>query len=161
MKIEHIRIYNCPTYSISKLYVNGEWQCDIVEDTDRGLDQSMPLAEIKRRKVYRQTAIPTGKYKLTMNVISPKFAKMEYYKNFCKGRMPRLLNVPGFDGILIHCGANANSSAGCVIVGFNTVKGCVTNSRKAWEMLMKKYFLPAWKLGEDVDYIITRKYKVA
>ncbi len=42
--------------------------------------------------------------------------------------MPRLLNVKGFDGILIHKGSNANSSAGCIIVGKNTVVGGVTSS---------------------------------
>lgn len=161
MKIEHVRIFNCPSYCISKMYINGVWFCDIVEDTDRGLDQSMSLAEIKKRKVYRKTAIPTGTYELTMNVISPKFSQMAYYKNFCKGRMPRLLNVPAYDGILIHCGVNANSSAGCIIVGLNTIKGCVTSSRATWEKLMKQYLLPAWKLEEKVTYTITRKYKVA
>ena len=161
MKIEHVRIYNCKDYSISHIYVNGEYVCDCVEDTDRGLDQSMTLAEIKKRKVYRMTAIPTGTYKLTMNVQSPKFSQYAYYKKYCKGYMPRLLNVPGFDGILIHCGSSAGSSAGCVIVGYNTIKGRVTDSRKAWEKLMKQYLMPAKELGEEITYTITRKYKVA
>lgn len=63
-----------------------------------------------------------------MGVISPKFSMKAYYKNFCNGRMPRLLNVKGFDGILIHRGTNADSSAGCIIVGRNTIKGGVTDS---------------------------------
>lgn len=165
MKIEHVRIFTTkgngtsPGYTISHIYINGEYVCDAVEDYDRGLDQSMTLAEIRKRKVYRQTAIPTGTYELTMDIISPKFSQMTYYKNFCKGRMPRLLNVKGYDGILIHCGSNANSSAGCVIVGLNTVKGCVTSSKAIWEKLMRQYFLPAWKLEEKVTYTITRKYK--
>lgn len=160
MKIEHVRIYNCPTYCISKLYIDGVWQCDIVEDTDRGLDQSMSLEELKRRKVYRQTAIPTGHYKLSMRFVSPKFSQMEYYKKFCKGYMPRLLDVPAYEGILLHPGVNANSSAGCCIVGLNKVKGKVVDSRKTWERLMKQFFLPLKVFGEDADYIITRKYKV-
>lgn len=166
MRIEHVRIYTTkgsgtsPGYTISHIYVNGEYVCDAVEDYDRGLDQGMTLAEIRKRKVYKQTAIPTGTYELTMDIISPKFSQMTYYKNFCKGRMPRLLNVKGYDGILIHCGSNANSSAGCVIVGLNTVKGCVTNSKAVWEKLMRQYFLPAWKLEEKITYTITRKYKV-
>lgn len=161
MKINHVRIFNGKDYCISHIYVNGTYVCDAVEDLDRGLDQKMPLAEIKRRKVYRMTAIPTGTYTLTMNVQSPKFSQYAYYKKFCKGYMPRLLNVPGYDGILIHCGSNANSSAGCIIVGLNTIKGCVTSSRATWEKLMKQYLLPAWKLGEKVTYTISRKYKVA
>jgi hypothetical protein len=160
MKIEHVRIFNGKDYCISHIYVNGEYVCDAVEDVDRGLDQRMPISEIRKRKVYRMTAIPTGTYTLTMNVQSPKFAQIDYYKRYCKGYMPRLLNVPGYDGILIHRGSSANSSAGCVIVGYNTIKGKVTNSQKAWEKLMKEYFLPAWKLEEKMTYTITRRYKV-
>lgn len=63
-----------------------------------------------------------------MQVVSPKFSKKPYYKAFCKGRMPRLLDVKGFEGILIHKGYSANSSAGCIIVGRNTIKGAVTDS---------------------------------
>lgn len=166
MKIDHVRIFTTkgigtsPGYTISHIYINGEYVCDAVEDYDRGLDQSMTEKEIAKIKVRKQTAIPTGTYQLTMNIISPKFSQMEYYKKYCKGRMPRLQKVPGFDGILIHRGSSANSSAGCVIVGYNTIKGKVTNSQKAWEKLMKQYFLPAWKLEEKMTYTITRRYKV-
>lgn len=159
MKIELKRIYTCAAYTIGHVYVDGEYVCDTVEDTDRGLDQSMTLAQIRKIKVYRQTAIPTGTYKVTMNVQSPKFAKMKYYYDYCKGYLPRLLNVPGFDGILIHKGVSANSSAGCIITGYNTIKGKVTNSQKAWEKLMKKYLVPAKMLDEDITITITRNYK--
>lgn len=160
MKIELVRIANRPTYCIGKIYVNGEYVCDCIEDVDRGLDQSMTIAEIRKRKVYRQTAIPTGTYKMTMNVPSPKFSKMEYYKKYCNGYMPRVLDVPGYDGILFHRGSSAASSAGCVICGYNTIKGRVTDSQKAWEKLMKQHFLPAKVLGEGITLTITRKYKV-
>ncbi len=166
MKIEQVRIFTTkgtgtsPGYTISHIYVNGEYVCDSVEDYDRGLYQGMTDKEIAKIKVRKQTAIPVGTYDLTMNVISPKFSQMEYYKKYCKGRMPRLQKVPGFEGILIHRGSSANSSAGCIIVGYNTVKGKVTSSQKAWELLMKQYFLPAWKLGEKMTYTITRRYKV-
>lgn len=167
MKIEHVRIYTTPGnatspgYTISHIYVNGVYVCDAVEDYDRGLDQSMSEAEIRKIKVKHQTAIPTGTYTLTMSVKSPKFSLITYYKNYCKGYMPRLLNVKGFDGILIHRGSSANSSSGCVIVGYNTIKGHVTNSQKAWEKLMKNYLMPAKVMGEHITYTITRKYKIA
>ena len=166
MKIEQVRIFTTigsgtsPGYTISHIYINGKYVCDAVEDYDRGLYQGMTDKEIAKIKVKKQTAIPTGTYQLTMNVISPKFSQMDYYKRFCKGRMPRLLNVPGFDGILIHRGVSANSSAGCVIVGYNTIKGKVTNSQQAWEKLMKNYLMPAKVMGEKITYTITRKYKV-
>ena len=159
MKIEHVRIYNCPTYCISHIYVDGGYVCDAVEDVDRGLDQSMSLKEIKKRKVYKMTAIPTGTYEVTMDIQSPKFSTYEYYYKQCKGYLPRLLSVPGYEGILVHCGSSAQSSAGCIIVGYNTIKGKVTDSQKAWEKLMK-HLKAAKVLEEPITWKITRKYKV-
>lgn len=159
MKLNLVRIYTCPTYTISHLYVNGEYVCDCIEDMDRGLDQNMPLEEIKKQKVYKLTAIPTGTYKITMNVQSPKFRQYEYYKKYCNGYLPRLLEIKGFDGVLIHCGSTAANSAGCLIVGYNTIKGCVTNSRKAFELLMSKYLVPAKKAKEEMWITIETKYK--
>lgn len=63
--------------------------------------------------------------------------------------MPRLLNVKGFDGILIHKGSNANSSAGCIIVGKNTVKGGVTNSQYYFEQLYR-VLDEAYTRGEQI-----------
>lgn len=159
MKIELKRIYTCQNYTIGHLYVDGEYVCDTIEDTDRGLRQDMSLAEIRKIKVYRQTAIPTGIYRLTMNIQSPKFSKIQYYKDYCNGFMPRILKVPGYDGILIHRGSSANSSAGCIIVGYNTIKGRVTDSQKAWEKLMRKYLIPAKMLGKEITITITSQYK--
>ena len=79
MKVELVRIYNCPTYCIGRIYVDGEYVCDCVEDTDRGLDQSWPLSEIKKKKIKSMTAIPTGTYEMTMSIQSPKFSQYEYY----------------------------------------------------------------------------------
>ena len=160
MKVELVRIYNCPTYCIGKLYVNGVYQNDTLEDTDRGLDQSMSEAEIRKIKVYRRTAIPTGTYKITMNVQSPKFSKYPFYAKLCKGYLPRLLNTKGFDGVLFHCGSTADNSAGCVLHGYNTIKGRLTNSQAAFTKLMKQHFIPAKMLGEEMEVTITRKYKV-
>lgn len=160
MKIELVRTYNCENYCMGKLYINGVWQCNVVEDTDRGLDESMSLAEIKKRKVYSKTAIPTGTYKVTMDVQSPKFCRDEFYKDLCEGYLPRLIGVKGFEGVLIHCGTSAASSAGCLIVGLNTIKGKVTSSQKTFEKIMKKYFLPAKVLCEEITLEVTRKYKV-
>ena len=160
MKVELVRIYNCPTYCIGKLYINGEWQCDVVEDTDRGLDDSMSVAEIRKIKVYSKTAIPTGKYRVTMDVQSPKFSQYDFYKKVCKGYLPRLIGVPGYEGVLIHCGSSAASSAGCLIVGLNKIKGKVVDSQTTFKKLMKQHFMPAKVLGEDMEITITRKYKV-
>ena len=160
MKVELVRIYNCPTYCIGKLYIDNVYQNDVLEDTDRGLDQSMSLAEIRKRKVYKQTAIPTGTYKITMDIQSPKFVQYAFYKKLCNGFLPRLLDVKGYDGILMHCGATAQNSAGCLLQGLNTIKGRLTDSQKVFTKLMKQHFIPAKMLDEEMLITITRKYKV-
>lgn len=150
MKLTLDRRYKKDTYSIGKLYVDGAYFCDTVEDKDRGISDKDSLEKIREVKVYAQTAIPLGTYKITMGVISPKFSQKAYYKSFCNGRMPRLLNVKGFDGILIHKGSNANSSAGCIIVGKNTVVGGVTSSQYYFEKLYK-LLDDAYKRGESIQ----------
>ena len=137
------RIAGKEDYTIGRLYVNGKLFCDTLEDRDRGLDQKMSLEELQKRKVYGKTAIPTGNYRITMNRKSPKFSKIDYYRDFCGGYLPRLLQVPGFEGILIHRGNREDATKGCILVGENTSKGGLSNSKGQWERLMKEYLLPA------------------
>lgn len=134
MEIFVKRIAKKADYTIGKVYINGVYLCDSIEDKDRGLKQSMSLSEIRNIKIPKQTAIPSGNYEVTLNVKSPTFSQKQFYKNYCDGRVPRLLNVPGFDGILMHCGSTQNSSAGCIILGYNTVVGRVTNSETAFKI---------------------------
>lgn len=114
-------------YSIGILYVDGVRFCDTLEDTDRGLDQSMTTKEIEEKKVYGETAIPYGRYEITMKVQSPKYKAYKQYQK-CKGYLPRLKNVKGYSGVLIHIGNWPKDSAGCILVGKNEVKGAVVNS---------------------------------
>lgn len=135
MDIKVKRIFKGDKYTIGNLYINDKFVCDTIEDVDRGLRQNMDKLEISKLKIQDQTAIPTGKYKVTLSVQSPSFSKKPYYLNFCNGYLPRLENVPGFSGILIHRGVDQNHSSGCIIVGYNTIKGKVTNSQKAFETI--------------------------
>jgi hypothetical protein len=102
MKLLLKRRFKGESYTIGSLYIDGAYFCDTLEDRDRGLDQSMSLDEIKRLKVAGETAIPTGTYEVTLNVVSPKYSTREAYR-FCSGKVPRLLSVKGYEGILIHC----------------------------------------------------------
>ena len=89
----------------------------------------MSAVTIASKKIMHKTAIPTGTYKVTMNVISPRFSKKDFYKkNACDGRLPRLIDVPGFDGVLIHVGNTAEDSSGCILVGRNKQVGKVLES---------------------------------
>lgn len=138
MKLKVERRWKKDMYTIGILYVDGIRFCETLEDKDRGLKQTDPLSTIQRKKVYGETAIPTGIYTVQMNIISPKYAGISWYQKTCRGRMPRLENVPGFEGILIHPGNTALDSYGCLLVGRNTVKGQVTQSRDTFEKLYKK-----------------------
>lgn len=159
MKIELTRIFTCPAYTIGRLRVDGVYVCDVCEDTDRGLDQGMTLAEIKKKKVYKMTAIPTGTYDVTLAIQSPKFVTYEYYRDFCMGYLPRLIGVKGYEGVLIHKGNKASQSAGCLLVGYNTIKGKVTNSQAAFEKLYK-ILKAASDVRDKITITITRNYKV-
>lgn len=153
MKLELKRI-KLPKYTIGRLSIDGEYFCDTLEDVDRGLTQTTPIATIKKKKVYGQTAIPTGTYEITMQVTSPRFSKRTFYWNFCKGKLPRLLNVPGFDGILIHIGNTAKDTEGCILVGKNTKVGAVMNSTETFKKLYKK-LQEANKHGEKITITIS------
>lgn len=134
MKLELKRIARKPTYTIGRLYVDGEYFCDTIEDVDRDVNRN-GVFDGDEHKVYAQTAIPNGTYEVTMKVPSPKFSTKAEYKWWPQARLPRLLNVPHFEGILIHAGVSEKSSAGCIIVGRNTVVGRVTESMETCKRL--------------------------
>lgn len=119
MDIRIDRAWKRDGYTIGRLYVNGElFGCNTLEDTDRGLRQGMSLDEIKSKKKYGETAIPTGSYECVYT-----------YSNRFKKMLPLLLNVPGFDGIRIHSGNSAKDTLGCILIGKNDKKGWVSDSR--------------------------------
>lgn len=124
-------------YTISNLIIDGEWFCNVLEDTDRGLDDQMPESKIKELKIPSITAIPKGTYEITLDITSPKYNNISFYKEVCNGKVPRLLNVKGFDGILIHAGNTEHDSSGCLLVGVNLQKGKVLNSRETYKKLYK------------------------
>ena len=118
MDLKLKRIFRGDKYTIGHLYIDGNYWSDVLEDTDRGLTDDMSEEEIKRIKIYGKTAIPKGTYKVEVTY-SPKF----------KRYLPILLNVKGFSGIRIHSGNTAEDTLGCLLVGYNKVKGQVINSR--------------------------------
>lgn len=137
MKLLLKRIAKKDKYTIGNLYIDGVFFSNTIEDKDRGLDQSMAVETIQKIKIKDETAIPTGTYNITMNVISPRFKNRSWAKPY-GGKLPRLLDVPGFEGVLIHVGNDQNSSSGCVCVGQNKVVGKVVNSIATFHSLMNK-----------------------
>ena len=118
MRLTLQRKYMKNDYTIGNLYVDGVFLCNTLEDTDRGLTQDMPIDEIDRLKVKGRTAIPTGSYSVGWTW-SPRFGRY----------LPILYNVPGYEGVRIHSGNNADDTEGCILPGKNDKVGWVSNSR--------------------------------
>ena len=140
MELTLKRIARREKYTIGRLYIDGKYFCDTIEDKDRGLSQKLPVTVNKNLKRRGVTAIPVGRYRVTLDMVSPKFSKKIAYQ-FCGGKLPRLINVPAFDGVLIHIGNTANDTEGCILVGKNKQVGKVLDStvtfRTLYEVLKK------------------------
>lgn len=135
-------------YTIGKMYINGKEFSDTLEDKDRGLTSTMSLSEITHKKVYGQTAIPTGTYEVKMTH-SSKFTNRAWAKKY-SGRVPQLVSVKGYNGVRIHPLNTAKDTLGCIGVGKNTSKGMITNSTAYYYKLLDDYILPSLKNGERV-----------
>ncbi len=136
MELQLHRLYLKENYTIGRLLVDGAYFCDTLEDRVRDLS--------KVAKVPGATAIPAGRYEIAVNR-SPRFGR----------DLPRLLNVPGFTGILIHRGNTAADTAGCILVGENRVKGKVLNSTP-YEERLTRMLLEAQQKGEQIFITITQ-----
>lgn len=148
MELQVIRKYKKDTYTIGSLYVDGEWFSDTLEDKDRGLKCTMFPEEIRAKKVYGETAIPTGTYEVKMTY-SGKFATRSWARKY-NGKVPEVLDVKGFAGIRIHPGNSDKDTYGCLLIGRNTVKGKVTQSVDYYYKLLDNYIVPALKRGDKV-----------
>lgn len=129
MNITVKRIFKGAKYTIGKLSIDGHYFCDTLEDTVRAPGVKIP----------GKTAIPAGKYKIELTE-SLRFKKL----------MPRLKDVPGFTGVLIHPGNTAQDTEGCILVGKNRVKGKVLDSRETFQ----KLFTMLWVVslgGESLE----------
>lgn len=161
------RIFTNNTYTIGHLYHVDEitnekhFICDTIEDCDRELDESMTPSEVSRIKVYMKTAIPYGRYDITMNVKSPKYSNFKKYPAYKEwdGYLPRFTKVNGFEGVLIHIGNTAADSGGCILVGENKIKGQVINSTVTFRRLMNEYLIPCKNKGEAITMDIVARYR--
>lgn len=108
-------------YTVGRLYFDGIYFCDTLEDIVRDLDHDGDMDGEGEEKIPGETAIPYGRYRVIIKR-SPRF----------KRDLPRILNVNDFTDILIHAGSTNEDTSGCVLVGENKIKGCVVRSR-LWE----------------------------
>ena len=154
MKLFLKRIAKKKEYTIGKLYIDNVYFCDTIEDTDRGLDQSMTEQQVRSIKIPGKTAIPTGTYKINMNIVSSKFGNKTFYKQTCNGKLPRLMEVVGYQGVLIHSGNTQRDTDGCLLVGKNKKVGMVLESKETFAKLVKEYLIPANKRNESITITI-------
>ena len=147
MKLKIWRKWPKKDYTIGVFYISGKRLCNSLEDTDRGLVQSMPTGKINQLKTWGKTAIPKGTYKVILSV-SPKFSNRSWAKKY-DGLIPEILGVKGFSGVRIHPGNTAGDTDGCPIPGDNTAVGKVTNSTKRYYELMGA-LMPVWEKGEEI-----------
>lgn len=98
--------------TIGQIFYQDKHVCYTLEDLPREV------------KIMHKTAIPAGTYDVIIN-----------YSNRFKRPMPRLLNVPGFEGILLHKGKNITSTSGCVLVGQSVQGDQLVNPIPAFEKI--------------------------
>ena len=152
MEISVSRKWKKDTYTIGQMFINGKYFSDTCEDKDRGLSDNMPEEQVKTKKIYGKTAIPTGTYEIKLTY-SPKFATRVWGKRY-GGRVPQIIEVKGFDGIRIHPFNTAEESLGCISCGRNLEKGKVLQATSYYYNLMDKYLIPTFNKGEKVTITI-------
>src|SRR6266446_7748971 len=132
MNLLLIRDIFTQTCTIGKLFIDGQYLCETLEDCDRKL-------ELGGVKIYGESAIPRGTYKVTID-FSGRFQR----------DMPHVLDVPQFTGIRIHPGNTAADTDGCILVGTGRVANrSITESRLAFNKFFPK-LEAAIKAGEEI-----------
>ncbi|WP_428055424.1 DUF5675 family protein [Candidatus Avelusimicrobium alvi] len=128
MDIAIKRIYKGAEYTVGRLSIDGKYFCDTLEDAVRAPGV----------KVRGKTAVPEGRYRVVLTE-SPRFKRI----------LPLLVDVPNFEGVRIHPGNTAKDTEGCLLVGFNQVKGKVVSSRATFQKLFEKLWA-ADQAGEEI-----------
>lgn len=131
------------TYRKGNLYVDGRLILKTLEDKDRSLNQSMDIADIMDRKVFGDTAIPFGTYKVKYR-----------WSNLNNAMVPGLIDVKGFRDIEIHVGNSSKDCKGCILVGVDDKPGHDWIGFSGSGMRMLNDYLCK---GKNVDITLTIK----
>ena len=141
MKIDLIRDKFTDDACIGKMYIDGEYHCETLEDKYREVKNK----PVESWKVDGKTAIPCAQYDLILDM-STRFHRV----------MPHILNVPGFNGIRIHCGNDAGDTEGCILVGKDRYNDTIAGCSNVYNSLVEHIKL-AIKDGEKVTIQVSNK----
>lgn len=155
------RYYQCAQRAtIGDLLVPGVGRLVTLEPYDMCFCKSDSAAQIRAAKAERLIAIPYGLYSIRLDVTSARFGSLPFYKETCGGCLPRLIGVPAFSGILIHCGNTISDTNGCILVGTEYDNcGFILNSRVAFTRLMS-VLRECRAANEEVTINITHTWNV-
>lgn len=116
MKLRLIRTSMQEGFTTGVLYAGDEMLAHTLEPKQRDLSAGP--------KVWGHTAIPAGTYPIEL-------APSRHFKR----KMPYLINVPHFSGVMIHCGNTVADTRGCILVGERAEHDTLKNSRVTFNKL--------------------------
>ena len=102
-------------FTYGQLFVNGQYECETLEDVVRAV------------KIAGETAIPNGRYRVTLED-SPRFGRDTI----------TVKDVPNFTHIRIHAGNTEKDTDGCILVGQVRGERSILRSRIALAHLKEK-----------------------
>jgi hypothetical protein len=131
--------------TISDVLVDGKKICFGLED------------EYREAKVYGETRIPAGSYKIGLRLVGRFHQRYEKRFPIIHKGMLQVLDVPGFEYILIHCGNNDEHTAGCLLVGEDSITTHggmrLIDSGRAYSRLYQKVIHAALANELTIEYV--------
>ena len=124
-------------YTVGTMYVEGKKFGKTLERPNRDLNHKNGF-DNGEKKVYGDTCIPFGHYKLTVTY-SPKFKRDLVLVN----------NVPEFSGVRIHRGNYVKDTIGCILVAERFSNGALYNSTP-YETWITNYVKKEIQSGNEV-----------
>lgn len=126
MKVIVERFIFNKTYTMSRVYVDGEFFSFALEPYDASITKETPVEDIKELKEKNgKIAVGLGEYELVYTW-SNKYKKM----------LPLVKDTPGFSGVRIHSGNTSDDTRACLCPGKFLRNGYVCESRATMTKLI-------------------------
>lgn len=147
IELEVLRFSSAKDSTLGLLFeiTNGQrFLCFTLEDEKRDV------------KVKGETRIPCGRYQIKLRAeggFHEKYKTDRRFADIHQG-MLHVINVPGFEFILIHCGNDDDDTAGCLLIGDKAVRAAtgeatIEASAQAYQRIYP-WLAAALKKGQDV-----------